>query len=369
MSRFRLAFAAAALSVLCGGGHHAVESSAPTRRLESVPVSSAAQQCPAASTLPLRTAVAQTLMIGLITPSRDELSSVLEGSYPVGGVTLFGDHATVLSDERLEVARNATIRPLVAVDEEGGQVQRLKFAGEIPSAREQAKTTPSQVRALAKRRGELMLGYGITMNLAPVVDMGGPDSTYIGDRAYGDDPETVVRYAGAFAAGMGDAGVLPTLKHFPGHGRAPGDSHVTSPTTPPVEELRNHDWVPYRKLGRGVAVMMGHLDVPGLSQPGLPSSLDPRLYNVLRSEIGFDGLVVTDELAYMDAVRKRFEPFEAIRLAIGAGADIALFHRLSEPLETLLDALERDVRAGLLSEDRVREAAGRVLHAKGACAP
>lgn len=325
--------------------------------------------CRAASALPLRAAVAQTLMVGVAAPSRAQLRSMFGTRHPLGGLFLAGDSARVLRDGRLEVARRASIAALISADDEGGRVQRLEFEGDLPSAREQAKMTPRQIRAMAQRRGKALLRHGITVNLAPVVDLGGqPRRAVIGDRAYGTDPTTVIRYAGAFAAGMNDAGVLPVLKHFPGHGRARGDSHRSEATTPPVEALRKKDWIPYRKLGtRAGAVMMGHLRVPGLSTRGLPSSLDPRLYRVLRTEIGFDGLVVTDELAAMKAVQDRFGLREAIRRAIGAGADVALFLTSPATVPGLLTHLVRAVRDGRLAEDRVREAAARVLRAKGAC--
>lgn len=351
------------LAALLGTGLPALEEHRATAAVAAPP------GCAAAANLPLRAAVAQTLMVGVAVPSRAQLRSMFAERDPLGGLFLAGDSARVLRDGRLGVARRASIVPLISADDEGGRVQRLAFHEDLPSASEQAKMTPRQVQALAERRGKALRRYGITMNLAPVVDLGGQRrGAVIGDRAYGKDPATVVRYAGAFAAGMTDAGVLPVLKHFPGHGRARGDSHLGEARTPPVEQLRARDWVPYRELGqRGAAVMMGHLRVPGLSAPGLPSSLDPRVYRVLRTELGFDGLVVTDELAAMKAVRERFGLREAVRRAIGAGADVALFLASPTTVPGLLTHLVRAVRDGRLAEDRVRQAAARVLRAKGAC--
>ena len=111
--------------------------------------------------------------------------------------------------------------------------------------------------------------------------------------------------------------------------------------------------------------MMGHLQVPGLSTRGLPASLDPALYRVLRTEIGFGGLVLTDELASMRAIRDRFGLHEAVRRALAAGADLALFLARPEAAAPLVDRLVADVRSGRLPEARARAAAGRVLAAKG----
>ena len=314
--------------------------------------------------MPLRAALAQVLMVGAVAPTRRELAGL--AGLGIGGVFLHGDGTRELTDGRLKLLGRAAVPPLVSADDEGGRVQRISaLAGSMRSAREQARTlSADDVRELARKRGTKLLKYGITMNLAPVVDLGGANPA-IGDRAYASRPQKVSRYAGAFAAGLRDAGVLPALKHFPGHGRAVGDSHQGPAVTPPVASLREKDWVPFRTLrGAGVAVMVGHLTVPGLSTRGLPSSLDPAVYRALRTDIGFTGPAVTDELSEMKAVRDRFGLREAVRRAVAAGADLALFFAEPAQVPKLLTRLEADVRQGRLPEARVREAAGRVLAIK-----
>jgi beta-N-acetylhexosaminidase len=373
-----------AVAVSKGGGTSTATTAASTRvaatpdpsvrpaprpvRHRPAAASAAPLACGTAATMSLRAAVAQTLMVGVASPSRAQLRRLTRDGAAVGGLFLRGDGSRVLTDGRLAVAARAAVPPLVAADDEGGRVQRIAFAYSMPSARDQAASmSPAQVRALAEHRGRALRRFGITMDLAPVIDIGGrPDGTVIGDRAYASRPDRVTRYARAFAAGLRAAGVLPALKHFPGHGRAHGDSHLGRATTPGDTSLRRLDWAPYRDLAEpGVAVMMGHLQVPGLSTRGLPASVDPRLYRVLRREIGFGGLVLTDELAGMQAIRARFGLHESIRRAIGAGADLALFNASPERVEPLLRHLVADVRAGRLPENRVRDAAGRVLAAKG----
>lgn len=320
--------------------------------------------CADPTTMPLRAALAQALMVGTTAPTRKELALLAEVG--IGGVFLHGDGTRELTDGRLQRMTRAPVPPLVSADDEGGRVQRIAaLAGSMRSARKQTQTmSPAEVRELARKRGTKLMTYGITMNLAPVVDLGGSNSA-IGDRAYASRPGTVSRYAGAFAAGLRDAGVLPALKHFPGHGRAVGDSHEGQAITPPVASLRAKDWAPYRTLrATGSAVMVGHLTVPGLSTEGLPSSLDPAVYRALRTEIGFSGLVVTDELSAMKAVRDRFGLREAVRRSLGAGADLALFFAEPAAVPRLLDRLTVDVKQGRLPEARVREAAGRVLAVK-----
>ncbi len=150
---------------------------------------------------------------------------------------------------------------------------------EQPSARYWPRPSPS-TRCTASRSGARAEDARprITVDFAPVVDVtSDADDTVIGDRSFGDDPAKVTDYAGAYARGLRDAGVLPVLKHFPGHGHGSGDSHTAGAvTTPPLAELQNNDLVPYRTLTTQppVAVMVGHLEVPGLTGAD-PASLSP----------------------------------------------------------------------------------------------
>ena len=142
----------------------------------------------------------------------------------------------------------------MSVDDEGGRVQRIDgLDGPLPSARRMAaRNTPEQVRDARADPRQGPRGPGGHGRLRPVVDVGGqPANSVIGDRAFSDDPAVVVRYAGAFADGLRAAGVLPVLKHFPGHGHASGDSHKGRVTTPPLADLRTTDLRPYeRAAGR-----------------------------------------------------------------------------------------------------------------------
>ena len=295
---------------------------------------------------------------------------MLVGPEPAAGVFTLGQGDQLFRDGRLAALRaQAAVPPLVAVDEEGGRVQRLEgLLGAMPSARSQAASlTPADVEALATAKGQAMKALGVDIDFAPVVDVSGATSGgVIGDRAYGADPTSVAAYAGAFAAGLRRAGILPTLKHFPGHGRAVGDSHEELATAPPLAELEQLDLVPYRELldDGPTAVMVGHLDVAGLTEPGLPASLSPATYALLRDQLGFTGLVVTDELGGMAAVSSRFSAPEAVVRAIAAGADLALVTGAGQ-LGAVVDALVAASSDGRLPAARVNEALGRVLATKG----
>jgi beta-N-acetylhexosaminidase len=318
----------------------------------------------------VRRKLAQLVMVGVDGESAEQVAAVLARPDPVGGVFVLGDAASLLAGgdlgRRLD---ELDPRPLLAVDEEGGRVQRLEgLLGELPSAREQAAArSPEQVRALARGHGERLRGLGIDIDLAPVVDVSAqPGREVIGDRSYGSSPDAVITYAGAFAAGLRAAGILPTLKHFPGHGRAVGDSHQEMARAPTLGELEQVDLVPYRALldEGAAAVMVGHLDVPGLTAAGVPASLSPAAYALLRDRFGFDGLALTDEVGAMAAVSARYGAPEAVRLALTAGADLAL---VTDPanLDPILTALEAAGADGSLPTQRIEDALTRVLRAKG----
>ncbi len=219
----------------------------------------------------VRDKLAQLLMVGV--RDGDDARAVVT-NYRVGGILIGSDtDLSILTNGVLKdiVAGSGPLPVAVSVDEEGGRVSRLKslLGGRGPSARELARTdTVDQVYDVALQRGRKMKELGITVDLAPVVDVtDAPDDTVIGDRSFGSNPETVTEYAGAYARGLRDAGLLPVLKHFPGHGRASGDSHTGGVVTPPLSDLQDSDLVPYRTLvtQTPVAVMLGHLQVPGLT--------------------------------------------------------------------------------------------------------
>jgi beta-N-acetylhexosaminidase len=260
----------------------------------------------------------------------------------------------------------------VSVDEEGGRVQRLSsLIGSQPSPRVLAQTrTPQEVHDIAFDRGAAMRKLGITIDFAPVVDVTTEaDDDVIGDRSFGSDPAKVTEYAGAYAQGLRDAGLLPVLKHFPGHGHGSGDSHLGDVTTPPLPDLQINDLIPYRTLTTAapVAVMVGHLEVPGLTTDQ-PTSLTPGVYGLLRSgEYGgppFDGPVFTDDLSSMKAISDHFGVSEAALRALQAGADVALWVTTDE-VPAVLDRLESAVNAGELDMGRVDGSVLRVAGFKG----
>jgi len=328
-----------------------------------------------------RARLAQRLMVGVdVSDPRGTAETVR--ATQVGGVFLGGNATELLTDQAVRgVQAMARIPLMVAVDDEGGRVQRVDdLDGELPSARAMSAMRPLQVRELARARARALVARGVTMNLAPVVDVGDqPADAVIGDRSFGKDPRRVAQYAGNFARSQGEVGIVTVLKHFPGHGHADGDSHQGRVATPPLDELRKTDLEPYAALlgpggplaaagGAGrTGVMVGHLDVPGLTDD-LPSSLTPAVYALLREDYRFDGLVLTDDLGAMKAVTGTFELPEAVETALAAGADMALWSSGGR-VAPVLDRLDQALAAGRLDAVANDRAVARVLVTKGACSP
>lgn len=338
----------------------------------AVPIEPAGSCQAVAAGLPLRAQLAQRLMVG-VNANQPGMARQLVVTYGVGGIFLSGKPTALLKSNALASMRAASSLPVsVAIDEEGGRVQRIdQIDGSIPSARVMAATmTTAQVRALAANRGHQLRALGITEDLAPDADVSNePNDGAIGDRSFSNDPATVAAYAGAFAAGLRDAGVLPVFKHFPGHGHATGDSHRGSVSTPPLSQLRTDDLLPYQKLlGTGPAeVMIGHLDVPDLTN-GQPASLSPAAYQLLRGQYGFTGVTMTDDLGAMKAITNSHDLPHAVLDALRAGADIALWTS-SADLNSVLDTLQNAVRSGQLGQSDMTTSVARILAAKGTCKP
>jgi beta-N-acetylhexosaminidase len=316
--------------------------------------------------------LAQLLMVG-VRDAADARAVVTD--HRVGGIFIgsWTDLSLLTDGSLTEIKDSAGPLPLaVSVDEEGGRVARLSsLIGAVPSARVLARThTPDEVHQLMAERGRKMHELGITIDFAPVVDVtDAPDDSVIGDRSFGADPDTVTDYARAYARGLREAGLLPVLKHFPGHGHGSGDSHTGQVTTPPLAELRDDDLVPYRTLvtEEPVAVMMGHLQVPGLTGDD-PASLSRDAVQLLREGgyggPAFDGPVFSDDLSSMAAINVRYGVAEAALHTLQAGVDTALWVSTDE-VPAVLDRLDQAVAAGELQMPAVDAAVARMAAVKG----
>src|SRR3984957_16828684 len=323
----------AAITVLIAGcGHSAQKPATAPGSSSAKPIPPAKPACGDPAALPAREKLAQLLMVGV--RDGDDAKAVVT-TYHVGGIFIGSwTDLKMLGPNLVKDLSASTALPVaVSVDEEGGRVARLsKLIGPAPSARVLAQThTPDEVYGMALDRGHRIRGLGITVDFAPDVDVtDAPDDTVIGDRSFSPDPQKVVEYAGAYARGLRDAGLLPVLKHFPGHGHGSGDSHTGSVIVTPLAQLQTNDLVPYRTLvtASPVGVMVAHLQVPGLTGDE-PASLSRAAVQLLRTGTGynapaFDGPVFTADLSSMAAVNERYSVPEAVLRSLQAGADVAL---------------------------------------------
>ncbi len=296
----------------------------------------------------------------------------------VGGLLLFGSAAPASLPGQLAALRRhapGAVPPLVMTDEEGGEIQRMaNLVGDLPWPRTMAATmTPAQVRALAEHVGRRMRAAGITMDLAPVLDLSdspGPNATYPdGPRSFSVRPAVATAYGLAFAQGLLDGGVIPVVKHFPGLGQASANTDFGQATDPPLRTLETGALLPFEAaIKHGLpAVMVGEAAVPGLTH-GLPATLSSRaITGVLRRQLGFHGLVLTDSLSAAAIQDAGYDIPQAAVRAIEAGADMVTFDTSNPPATTneVITSLVAAVRSGQLPVARLDSAVQHVLQVKG----
>jgi beta-N-acetylhexosaminidase len=288
----------------------------------------------------------------------------------LGGVCLFGRNIVSAGQVRTFTDALRAVRPdvLVCTDEEGGDVTRLhhhegsRHLGALALA---ATGDSALTRATAGAIGRELADAGIDWNLAPVADVPATAlSPVIGVRAFGPDPADAARHVAAYVEGLADAGVIGCAKHFPGHGATDADSHTGLPRVGlGRERLEQADLVPFRAaVAAGVGtVMLGHLVVEAVDAD-LPASLSPAAVRLLREDLAFTGLVVTDALD-MDAVACTWTTPGAAVLALAAGADAVCIsggQHDEEIVEACRRALVDAVESGALPHERLADAAGRV---------
>jgi beta-N-acetylhexosaminidase len=264
----------------------------------------------------------------------------------VGGLIIFARNIEHPRQVRELSASIRAIRPdlLLAVDQEGGRVQRLR-QGFVRLPPMRAIAACANAELLAEHCGWLMatevLAVGLDLSFAPVLDLDHERSAVVGTRAFEGDPERAAQLAGAFIRGMNAAGMAATGKHFPGHGWAEADSHVAIPTDErSLDEIRAHDLVPFARLSSQLAaVMPAHVIYPNVDPQ--PAGFSRRwLQDILRNELQFDGVIFSDDLS-MAGAHVVGDAASRIEAALSAGCDMGLVCNDRGAAELALSAAQR----------------------------
>jgi beta-N-acetylhexosaminidase len=290
----------------------------------------------------------------------------------LGSVCLFGSNIQTPDQLAGLTAQIHATAPdvLIATDEEGGDVTRLHMREGSPHPGNAALGIVDDValtEAVARSIGHELSAVGVDLNTAPVVDVNSnPSNPVIGVRSFGAEASLVARHARAYIAGLQSAGVAACVKHFPGHGDTSLDSHRELPTVhAPLEVLRGRELVPFAAAvaAGSLAVMTSHVLLPAID-PRLPATLSPAVVAMLREDLGFDGLLVSDALDMKGASAGRGEPAAAV-LALVAGCDLLCLggDKDGDLHAAIIDAIVTAVQRGQLSEERLAEAAARVVRA------
>ena len=317
-------------------------------------------------------------------PGRSAPRWILEAlSRGLAGVTLFGPNiaapeqvSALTASLRSAVSVSSAGDPVIAIDEEGGDVTRVAYADGSPYPGNAALGAVDDVvltQAVYRAIGRDLAALGINFDLAPCADvLGSADSPAVGTRSFGADTDLVSRHTAAAVAGLQSAGVAACAKHFPGHGRTGTDTHAAIATIEGgLAELHQRDLPPFAAAIRAetIAIMPSHLRVPELTGD-LPATVSAAaLVGLLRGELGFTGVIVSDALE-MRAVRDSFGVPGAAVLAVAAGTDLLCLGRDSDEAEYLAvrSALVDAVRDGTISGTRLEDAADRVARLRGGMA-
>lgn len=316
------------------------------------------------STMTLDEKIASMLMVHV--PGLDPYAiGDAVGAYGLGGVILMGDNipdpASTLADWAPVIEHESGLPALIATDQEGGIVRRIR-PDDGPSAEELRYEDPAAARTAFADRAALLASDGVTVNFGIVADVTGDPDSFIFDRSMGSTPQdAAARVSEAVAGELGT--VYSTLKHFPGHGVAPGDSHSSIPTTGmSLDDWRaGHEQPFVAGIDAGAEfVMFGHLQFDAVDP--VPATLSPLWHQVLRGELGFEGIAITDDMNMLEnSGRPEYsDPVANAVLAVAAGNTMLLYVQ-GVDVPSVVAGIHAAVDAGTISEAAIDDAARRLL--------
>lgn len=326
------------------------------------------------SDLSLEEKVGQMIFAGIKGKVMTNETEKIISTHQVGGIILFKDNlkkadqsVTLLNAIKQENSNNKV--PLfLGIDEEGGRISRLPELTKLPTNEEIGfRNDASFSYGIGKLLGKQLSAFGFNLDFAPVLDINSnPENPIIGDRSFGKDAEQVSELGIKTMEGIQSEQVIPVIKHFPGHGDTAVDSHKELPIIQKsLKDLQGLELIPFKKaINHGTEVVMtGHILLPKID-PTYPASLSEKVITgVLRKQLGFEGIIITDDMT-MKAIVNTFEIGEAALSAVKAGNDIVLVAHDYANVVKVKDAILQAVKTGEISEKRIDESVNRILSIK-----
>ena len=297
-------------------------------------------------------------------------------NYSVGNAILYGPNIKSSNNdggfaqakkltEQIAQSVNNDIPPLVGIDVEGGSVVRFRWNPQPVSARSLGRRRDADyAKQQFETIGEKLVSVGINIDLAPVLDVSqNPMDTFLETRIISEDASITAAIGSSIIEGLHAGGCLSCAKHFPGHGGTNEDSHAVTPVVDKsLEALQSYDLVPFASaIASGVdAIMTSHVLYPALDSTDIASMSKPILTDLLRGEMGFDGIIISDDFR-MEGLTTRYEVGDAAVRFILAGGDVILCGAVSEKQQAIADALNSAAADGRLTQARIDESVRRVL--------
>jgi beta-glucosidase-like glycosyl hydrolase len=320
--------------------------------------------------------VGQLLLLGWIgdtaEAARPELAELRAGGIVFVQNATAGAEARTINQGLNKIANDSgLIPPLIAIDHEGGIVQRIKDVPNLGNNWDFAARGPTDAEACQRglSHAQTLASLGFNMNLAPDLDVNNnPANPVIGKRSYSDDPQVVARLGAAYIRGIQGGGIAAVGKHFPGHGNTSTDSHLGLPSLPQsVDALEKIELVPFRRAVEVdiAGIMSAHIVFPAVDPSGDPATLSRQVMTgLLRDTLGFKGLALSDDMGAMKAITDNYAPGDAAVRAVKAGVDLMILSAEVGRQRQARDGLLAAVKSGEISRDRLDQAVRNVLTVK-----
>lgn len=316
--------------------------------------------------------IAQMLIIYYTSSIYDATLSNTIKTYNPGGFILFSENISghnQLLNFINKMQEDSKIPMFISIDQEGGLVQRLYPKADIevsliPAMSEVGKSgNPDEAYNIGKLIGKDLNKYGINVNFAPVIDVVSNEESFVSNRSFGNEVDLVSDMGIEIARGLREENVIPVFKHFPNHGAVIADSHYDLPVlNKSLEELKDHDFIPFKNAIKNNAeiIMIGHISVPQLDE-NTPASLSKVIItDILRNQLGFNGLVITDALN-MGALTKNYSQEEILINTINAGVDLLLMPGSSKQT---ISIIKNAIETGKIKEEQINNSVKRILKLK-----